>query len=168
MERSRRARLNRFTLALRAFWGALTDRESADRIQESLNPPTTVISADLRILALLQRDGRLVDFLQEEIDAYSDDQIGAAVRDIHRGCRKALSEYLSVEPVLSKQEGDSVAVEADFDPATVRLLGNVSGNAPFQGTLKHHGWRVTSVKLPTMPPPKDGRPVLAPAEIEIS
>ena len=158
--------MNRFILSLRAFWDVLRDQERAERVQEALEPPKAA-GPDLRILALLQRDGRLIDFLQEEIESYSDEQIGAAARDIHRRCRKALAEYLKVEPVLAWQEGDSVTVEPDFDPAAVRLLGNVSGNPPYLGTLKHHGWRVTAAKLPTIPAARDAFTVLAPAEVEL-
>ncbi|WP_145267947.1 DUF2760 domain-containing protein [Tautonia plasticadhaerens] len=159
--------MNRFMLSLRAFWDALTDRERAERIQIALGPPSAE-GPDLRILALMQRDGRLIDFLQEEIDGYSDDQVGAAVRDIHRGCRKAMAEYLTVEKVLPQDEGAPVSVEPDFDPAAVRLLGNVSGAGPFRGTLKHHGWRVSSARLPATPSTRDGSTVLAPAEVELS
>jgi hypothetical protein len=159
--------LNRFTLAFRAFWDVLTDPDRAERVQQALEPPADE-GPDLRILALLQREGRLIDFLQEAIDAYSDDQVGAAVRDIHRGCRKALAEYLAVEKVLPQEEGDQVSVGPEFDPASVRLLGNVSGSGPFRGTLKHHGWRVTSAKLPSIPSTRDGTTVLAPAEVELA
>jgi hypothetical protein len=159
--------LNRFILSLRAFWDVLTDPDRAERVQQALEPPAAE-GPDLRILALLQRDGRLIDFLQEAIDDYSDDQVGAAVRDIHRGCRKALAEYLTVEKVLPQEEGDQVSVDSEFDPASVRLLGNVTGSGPFRGTLKHHGWRVTSAKLPSIPSTRDGTTVLAPAEVELA
>ena len=79
------------------------------------------------MLAVLQRDGRLVDFLEEEIDGYSDAQIGAAVRDIHRGCRKSLHDYLTIAPVIEAAEEERVTVPADFDPAAIRLVGNVNG-----------------------------------------
>ncbi|RUL88428.1 DUF2760 domain-containing protein [Tautonia sociabilis] len=159
--------MNRLMLALRAFWQALTDPEQADRIRLAIEAPKAE-GPDLRILALLQRDGRLIDFLQEEIGPYSDEQIGAAVRDIHKGCRSALAEYLTIAPVLDRQEGDPVTIPTDFDPAAVRLLGKVSGAGPFDGVLKHHGWRVTAAKLPAIPPARDGTSVLAPAEVEIS
>lgn len=158
--------LNRFVLALKAFWKILTDPGFAGRVEPLLNPSPTA-GPDLRVLAILQRDGRLVDFLQEEIDAYPDAQIGAAVRDIHRGCRKALREYLTVEPVLGAPEEAEVTVPADFDPAEIRLSGNVSGAPPFRGVLKHHGWRVKSVQLPALPGSRDHSAVLAPAEVEI-
>ena len=159
--------MNRFMLSFRAFWDALTNPERAERIQAALEPPKAA-ATDLRILALLQRDGRLIDFLQEDIEDCPDELIGAGVREIHRGCRKALAEYLAIEPVLPSGEGDAVTVEAGFDPAAVRLLGNVSGDPPYRGTLKHHGWRVTSARLPAAPATRDGATVLAEAEIELA
>lgn len=158
--------MNPIWLAMQAFWLSLTDRAFAAEAERLVNKEPS--GADLRVLAILQRDGRLVDFLQEDIDSYSDAQIGAAVRDIHRGCRKALRDYLSVEPVLSGEEGNPVTVGADFDPATIQLTGNVGGNPPFRGVLKHHGWRVKTVQLPALPGARDQSSVLAPAEVEIS
>ena len=155
----------RLGLALKALWQTLTDPEVAARVDAALQRAPA--GPDLRILAVLQRDGRLVDFLQEDIDPYSDAQIGAAVRDIHRGCRKALHEYLTVEPVLGGAEGEAVTVPPDFDPAAVRLTGNVAGSPPFRGVLKHHGWRVKAVHLPALPATRDEASVLAPAEVEI-
>jgi len=155
----------RLGLALRAFWYTLTDPDFAARVDGLFRKAAA--GPDLRILAVLQRDGRLVDFLQEDIDALPDAQIGAAVRDIHRGCRKALRDYLTVEPVLSAPEESTVDVPADFDPAAIRLTGNVSGSPPFQGVLRHHGWRVKAVHLPVLPGAKDESAVLAPAEVEI-
>jgi hypothetical protein len=121
------------------------------------------------MLAILQRDGRLIDFLQEEIDGYTDAQIGAAVRDIHKGCRKALHEYLTIEPVMNAAEEERVTVAADFDPAAIRLIGNVNGSPPFQGVLKHHGWCARAVQLPALPAARGDKSVsvLSPAEVEI-
>ena len=157
--------MNRFLLALRAFWFTLTDPDFAARVEPLFSRAPT--GPDLRVLAVLQRDGRLVDFLEEEIDGYSDSQIGAAVRDIHRGCRKSLHDYLTIEPVISGAEEERVTVPADFDPAAIRLVGNVNGSPPFQGVLKHHGWRVRAVHLPLLPVARDDSSVLSPAEVEI-
>lgn len=121
----------------------------------------------LAFLALLQREGRLVDFLQESLDGYDDSDIGASVRDIHRGLRKALGDYFTIEPVMPGQEDDRVSVPKGFDPGEVRLVGDVTGQPPFQGVLRHHGWRVTKANLPTLSEGVD-RHVLAPAEVEIS
>lgn len=157
--------LNRLLLAFRAFWMCLTNRDVAERVANALKPDE--IGPDLRILNLLQRDGRLIDFLEEEIDGYGDAQIGAAVRDIHRGCAKVLREYLSIKPIHTATEGASVVVDAGFNPAAIRLTGNVAGSPPFRGVLKHHGWKVESVRLPDTLPRAGADPVLSPAEIEI-
>jgi hypothetical protein len=157
--------LNRIVLAFKAFWKALTDPDFAARLEALFRPAKA--GPDLRILAVLQRDGRLVDFLKEDIDAYTDAQIGAAVRDIHRGCSKALRDYLTVEPILGEPEDAPVTVGSDFDPAEIRLTGNVQGSPPFRGVLKHHGWRVKSAQLPVLPASKGESSVLAPAEVEV-
>lgn len=157
--------MNRLWLAIQAFWQTLTDPAFASRVESLFRPPTQ--GPDLRVLAVLQRDGRLIDFLEEDIEPYSDSQVGAAVRDIHKGCHKALHEYLALEPVLNAAEEDSVTVDADFDPAAIRLIGNVNGPPPFRGVLKHHGWRARAVQLPALPASRDNSSVLSPAEVEI-
>ncbi len=130
-------------------------------------PPKPTTDAAVQFLGLLQREGRLVDFLREDIQPYDDGQIGAAVRAIHEGCRQILSEHITLEPVLSGNEGDEVTVPADFDPSAIRLTGNVTGEPPFRGTLRHAGWRAKQVKLPAQPTGQDAK-IVAPAEVEIS
>ena len=120
----------------------------------------------LQLLALLQREGRLVDFLHEDISGYEDADIGAAVRDIHKGCRKVLLEHFAVEPVLDAAENEAVTVDTGFDPARIRLVGNVSGEPPFKGTLRHHGWRAAKVTLPVLSDGMDAT-IVAPAEVEL-
>jgi hypothetical protein len=123
--------------------------------------------AAVQLLAILQREGRLLDFLQEDVDGYSDAQIGAAVRDIHRGCKKALAEHMPLEPVLREAENAQVRVDPGFDPSRIRLVGNVVGEPPFTGALRHHGWRIAKVTLPS--PPRGTDPsVVAPAEVELA
>lgn len=158
--------MNRLWLALKVFWRTLTEGEFAARVEPLL--ARTITGPDLRVLAVLQRDGRLIDFLEEDIDAYTDAQIGAAVRDIHRGCRKSLRDYLTIEPILNGSEEAPVTVAADFDPAAIRLIGNVNGSPPFHGVLKHHGWRVKAVHLPVLPVARDNTSVLSPAEVEVA
>ncbi|MBX3155085.1 MAG: DUF2760 domain-containing protein [Deltaproteobacteria bacterium] len=121
----------------------------------------------LAFLALLQREGRLVDFLREPLDGFGDADIGAAARDVHRGCRKVLEQHLSIEPVMPGAEEEKVSVPKGFDPAEVRLIGEAKGEPPFRGTLRHHGWRVVEAKLPTLADGVD-RAVIAPAEVELS
>jgi hypothetical protein len=120
----------------------------------------------LALLALLQREGRLVDFLREPLDGFSDADIGAAVRDVHRGCRKVLDQHLTLEPVMPGSEEARVDVPKGFDPAEIRLIGEAQGEPPFRGTLRHHGWRVVDAKLPALAEGID-RAVIAPAEVEL-
>jgi hypothetical protein len=120
----------------------------------------------LQLLALLQREGRLVDFLREAIDGYDDATVGAAVRDIHRGCKKAIDDHFTLEPVMGGAENDRVSVAIGFDASRIRLVGNVSGQPPFSGTLRHHGWAATRIKLPQVTGQVD-HTVVAPAEVEI-
>ena len=157
--------MNRFVLGWKTLWKSWTDPAFADRAEALIHRAPA--GPDLRVLAVLQRDGRLLDFLQEEIDEFSDAQVGAAVRDIHRDCRKSLHSYLTVTPVLPGEDESEVVVPGDFDPAAIRLTGNVAGAPPFRGILKHHGWRVEAVHLPAIPGARDDSAVLAPAEVEI-
>src|SRR5262245_25105329 len=119
-----------------------------------------------QVLALLQRDGRLIDFLMEDITPYADAQIGAAVRSVHGGCRQALERYISLAPALDAREGTRITVDRGTDAARVKLIGNVSGEPPFTGVLHHRGWIVTRIKLP--PLSVTGRQVIAPAEVEVA
>jgi len=121
----------------------------------------------IQMLSLLQRQGRFVDFLQEDLRSYEDAQIGAAVRSIHEGCRKALFEHVVLKPVFEGEEGGEVTVQAGFDAHSIRLIGNVKGDPPFQGTLRHRGWKVTRVDLPQQVSVQETDWVLAPAEVEV-
>ena len=120
----------------------------------------------LQLLSLFQREARLIDFTQENLSAYSDADIGAAARVVHEGCARVLREHFSIEPVRAEAEGARVTLEEGFDAASVRLTGNVVGQAPFKGTLSHRGWRATRVQLPQLAEKHDAR-VLAPAEVEL-
>lgn len=121
----------------------------------------------VQLLSILQRQGRLIDFLQENLDQYEDAQIGAAVRNIHEGCKKALSEHVKLEPVFEQQEGSTVTLQAGFDANAIRLIGNVTGEPPFMGQLRHKGWRVKRVDLPERTQEHTNEMIVAPAEVEI-
>lgn len=122
--------------------------------------------AALQLLALLQREGRLVDFLEEDLAAADDVDIGRAARIVHEGCRKALRSHVKLAAVRDEDEGAKVTLPEGFSPAEVKLTGNVSGKGPFNGTLRHRGWRVTDIKLPTPVDGHDAR-VVAQAEVEL-
>jgi hypothetical protein len=129
-------------------------------------PPEARHRSALFFLSLLQREGRLVDFVQEEVAPFSDAEVGAAARIVHAGCRKIFRQYLALEPVLEEPEGAKVTVPAGFDAKRVRLTGNVAGQPPYSGILKHPGWRTAAVTLPPVPDALDPA-VLAPAEVEL-
>jgi hypothetical protein len=130
------------------------------------DPHEHEIRGALHFLSILQRDGRLVDFLEEDVAAFSDGDIGAAARVVHEGCKKAMSHYIKLEPVRREEEGAAITVEKGFDANALRLTGNVSGEPPFKGKLAHAGWRATEIKLPSLGADRDTA-IVAPAEVEL-
>ena len=120
----------------------------------------------VQMLSLLQRDGRLIDFLSEDVSPYPDAQLGAAVRTVHQSCRQALDQYIKLEPIINSEEDQPVTVPAGFDPALIKVIGNVAGQPPFRGVLRHRGWRAANVTLPSLPQGAGGS-VVAQAEVEI-
>jgi hypothetical protein len=119
-------------------------------------------------LAILQEKGRFIDFLMDDINAYDDAQVGAAARVVHSGCKVALLEHFQIRPVREESEGSTVRIEPGYAADEYRLIGTISGSAPFVGTLVHHGWKVESVKLPRLIRSSDDRlPTIAPAEVEL-
>ncbi|HBM15394.1 MAG TPA: DUF2760 domain-containing protein [Lentisphaeria bacterium] len=118
-------------------------------------------------LVLLQREGRFVDFIREDIKNYDDSQIGAAVRQIHAGCSKVLSENFNLKALYDKNnEGDTITLGENFNAEEVRLSGNVPSKGPYKGILRHKGWASASVSLPKKTI-KTSSLVVCPAEIEI-
>ena len=172
----------RIPIALGAFFSSLSDAAYAARVQALKLPPTPVVapvvapvpaapqkaSADaaLQLLALLQREARLIDFTQEDLSGYSDADIGGAARLVHEGCVKVLREHFTLAPVRLEAEGSRLTLEAGFDAQAIRLTGNVVGAAPFKGSLSHRGWRATETRLPKLAPGHDAT-VLAQAEVEL-
>ena len=140
---------------------------SVSRLKQVEQPASEAFDRAVQMLALLQRDGRLIDFLAENISAYPDAQLGAAVRTIHETCRQVLDHYVKLEPILNSEEDQPVTVQVGFDPAAIKLLGNMAGERPVRGVLRHKGWRVKEVNLPPLPQGA-GRLVVAPAEVELS
>jgi hypothetical protein len=129
-------------------------------------PPPKPSGAALRMLALLQEEARLVDFLLEDISGASDAQIGQAVREVHRKAQAALKQHAVIETVLGGNEGDTTTVPKGFDPSAVRVVGNVTGEPPFTGQIQHPGWKVKELRL-APPPPGADEFVLQPAEVQI-
>ncbi len=120
----------------------------------------------LHMVSVLQKEGRLLDFLAEDLTQYSDEQIGAAVRSVHEGCSKGLKKYFQVEAMIDAAEGEAYSVEPGFDSARIQLSGNVTGEPPFEGVVRHRGWHAQNLKRPEFTGKRDAQ-ILAPAEIEI-
>ena len=172
----------RLSLAFAAFWRILVDPAfagavaglragAADALADASRPASGRLreaepNAALQLLGLLQQEGRLIDFLEEDVAAYSDAEVGAATRVVHEGCKKALRQHFAIEPVRSEADGARLTLAEGFDSSAVRLTGNVVGRAPFTGRLTHRGWRVTEVRLPKVAAGHD-LSVLAPAEVEL-
>lgn len=138
----------------------------APKSSDSGRPKPSSTESALQLLALLQREGRFVDFIEEDVASFADADIGAAARVVHAGCRKALREHVTFEAVRAEDEGARVTLEDGFDAEQVKLLGDVRGAAPFTGTLRHRGWKVTSITMPTGVGNHDAR-IVAQAEVEL-
>jgi hypothetical protein len=150
----------------------LTDEKFKEAVEKALTPPPPPpppkpSPEPLLLLTLMQREGRLIDFLLENVDGADNETLGAGVRTIHKACQKVLQEHLDMEPVLKGEEKAQVEVTPGFDPSAIRLTGNVTGQPPFKGTLEHHGWRVTKIKIAKPPEGQDAF-VVAPAEVELT
>ncbi len=135
--------------------------------QRAVVPPERAHASSLALLGALQREGRFIDFLQQEVAGFSDAEVGAAARVVHGGCRKVLRQYFEIQPVATEAEGSTMTVPKGFDANRIRLMGNVSGQPPFRGTLKHHGWAAKEIRLPALSEAVDPR-IIAPAEVELS
>jgi hypothetical protein len=172
----------RFTIAVQAFLRALGDAEFAEHLRLGAVAPladaphpepqqlTTGSVRDLRpalqLLAVLQRDGRLVDFAQQDIATYSDADVGAAARVVHDGCRRGLQSVVTLSPIMNEPEGQAVSIDGGYDAHAIRLTGNVGAGPSFRGKLKHKGWRATELRLPELIDDNDCT-VIAPAEVEL-
>ena len=177
--------------AFRAFFATLFNRQVALRVNRALNdqpatvpavdvtrspklaepvrsvPPKPIQSEAITLLATLQREARLIDFLQEDLSSYSDEQVGAAVREIHRDSGSVLNRVFAIRPIVTDEEGATVEVPAGFDAARFRLTGKLTGDAPFRGVLRHHGWEATQCELPVFTGSESAAKAIAAAEIEL-
>jgi hypothetical protein len=123
----------------------------------------------LNFLSLLQRKGRLVDFLMDDITQYPDAQVGAAARVVHQGCSEVIKEFFDIGPVRQDGEGSAVTLDKNYPSNQYRLVGRVIGQPPFRGTLLHRGWMANKIKLPKATEPTSSRrEIIAPAEVELS
>ncbi len=129
-------------------------------------PPEKAHASGLFVLSALQQDGRFIDFLQQDVTTFSDEEVGAAARVVHGGCRKTLQRLVSVQRLMKEEEDAQINIPPGFDSNRIRLTGNVTGQPPYKGALKHHGWVASDLKFPALADSVDYR-VLAPAEVEL-
>jgi len=130
-------------------------------------PPAPVRSDALTLLATLQREARLADFLKEPLAGYTDAQIAAAAREVHRDCGRVLERLFALAPVVGQEEGTDLEVPAGFDAGRYRLAGNVVGQPPFRGRLVHHGWEAAKCELPAWTGSSSAARIVAPVEVEL-
>jgi len=159
------------TDAARIYNALRTEQATSPRLSSSGSTASDTAAAlsptpALQLLALFQREGRLVDFLKQDISAFSDSDVGAAARVVHEGCRKVLEAHAQIAPIRAEPEGGTLELLPGFDAAEVKLSGRVQGAAPYRGVLRHRGWRAANLTLP-VPMAGHNAAILAPAEVEL-
>jgi len=169
--------MKRLGLAWTLFWRILKDAAFAQHLETVVGTTGTASLSSgggggrrpdaVALLALLQREGRLLDFAMESIDGFSDAQVGAAARSVHRSCREVLQRVFAPRSAIKQGEGISVPVAAGYDPGRYTLTGNVAGKPPFKGVVCHPGWEATRVELPGWSGRPESALVIVPAEIEV-
>lgn len=178
--------MNRMVIAFRALWAALFNAAKAERIRAALDAPVLpkIDSVDrppqpsatpapptrseaLTLLAALQREARFVDLVKQPLTNFSDEEVGAAARNVLSDCAGVLDRFFALVPAVPQEEGVSLEVPTGYDPASIKLSGQVSGSGPFRGRLVHHGWKATMVKLPSWTGSPASAQVVAPSEVEI-
>ncbi len=170
--------MSTFGLAFRTFFRIFSDGDFAARVKALFmggalpegDAPAVIAdkrNAAVSLLAALQREARFLDFVMEPLDDYEDAQVGAAARDVHRDLRKVIGRVFAPEPLAGQDEGSRLRVPAGFDPARFRLTGEVAGEAPFEGTLRHHGWKASKCEMPAWTGGADSAMVIAPSEVEV-
>jgi uncharacterized protein DUF2760 len=177
--------MSRVGVAIWAFFAALASSQKAELIRAALSgaalpkldmtaktqpaprlePPAR--SEAITLLASLQREARLVDLVKQPLGEFSDEQIGAAARNVLTDSAAVLDRFFALRPVIAGEEGADCVVPSGYDPAKFKLAGNPSGPGPYRGKLSHHGWQASSAKLPTWTGSHDAALVIAPAEVDV-
>lgn len=158
--------MNKLQVALKAFWKAWKEPEKGKLFLDDGAKKSSEDASHLQLLHTLQRTGRLIDFLKEDIASFDDAQVGAAVRKIHEECAKSLEELITIRPLMDEKEGASIQVARGYDPSKIKVVGKVKGEPPFKGTLVHRGWKAHKRSLPKMTG-EHASEVICPAEVEV-
>ena len=134
--------------------------------QKKQNKQDELAAGANALLTLLQKEARFLDFVQENVDSIDDTRMGAVSRLVHKDLSRTFKQYVKLEPVLDRVEGELIEIEAGFDASEIRLSGNVDKEPPFKGTLRHKGWLVSHLNLPKKAATSN-QSVLLPAEVEV-
>ncbi|MFI4876854.1 MAG: DUF2760 domain-containing protein [Blastopirellula sp. JB062] len=177
--------MGRLGTALSLFFKILFNRETAEKAEATLllpaaaeqptedsapQPPQPVAASGvdaLILLAALQREARFLDLFQEDLSSFTDAQIGAAVRDVHRDTKATLDRIFGIARLREEEEGTNIEVSSSFDPVKLRLVGSVGATPPERARLVHAGWRATKCELPKWNGQAEAAKILAPAEAEV-
>jgi len=160
----------RLLTAWRAFWFAWRHPEECQKWIEPPQKQKEASSADtshLRLLFFLQQGSRLIDFLKEDISAFSDAQVGAAVRKIHQDSRQVIEELVTIRPLRDEAEGAQMTILKGYNPSEIKLVGKLKGEPPYKGTLVHRGWKAHKRSLPAQLGDISVE-IISPAEVELS
>ncbi|MBN2646107.1 MAG: DUF2760 domain-containing protein [Desulfuromonadaceae bacterium] len=143
-------------------------------------PEAAAVSADeqaaqkaavLQLLSRLQEKGRLVDFIMDDMTPYADEQVGAAARIVHQGCREVLADFFTIVPIHPGLEEEGITLAENFDSNSYRLVGKVPEQPPYDGIVVHRGWKTRRLNLPALDPKQlqslRDEAIIAPAEVEI-
>jgi hypothetical protein len=157
-----------FMTAVKAFFKAWNEPEKAEAFlaNKALIEEMPQDHSHLRLLSLLQQQGRLIDFFKEDIKDFTDAQIGAAVRQIHEDCNKSLEDLVTIRPLMPEKEGSTITIPKGFDPNAIKISGKVKGEAPYTGVVVHQGWKAHKKSLPKKMGEQTSE-VISPAEVEI-
>lgn len=179
----------RLFLAIAAFFKTLFNRDFADSVRAIGAGETAVLTQEdkstktkpaapprpsvperseaITLLAALQREARFLDFIKEPLDAYSDAQVGAASRDVHRECGRVIDRMFGVESNSELNEGEKVDIPQGADPGCFRLVGNVTDGADASGEVVHQGWKAARCEVPKWTGSKEARLIITPTEVEV-
>lgn len=155
-------------LAFKAFFKAFKEPEKAQQFVDGRASKQVEVAdhSHLRLLNYLQQASRLIDFFKEDIKTFTDAQVGAAVRKIHQDCVQILEELVTIRPLKEEQEGSIVQVPKGYNPAEIKVVGKIKGEAPFTGVLMHRGWKAQKHSLPKQTGEQMAE-IICPAEVEI-
>lgn len=158
----------KWMLAFKTFFKALKDAQGAKEFLEEKQKgaPTAQENSHLRLLVLLQKEGRLIDFFKEDLSQFTDAQIGSAVRKIHSDSSKTLEDFVTLRPIVEESEGSTITLKQGYDANAIKVVGKAKGQPPYQGVLRHKGWRAHKLSLPKPIENKD-LSIVYPAEVEV-